>query len=131
MPEQTWGGSWLAWSRWFTRLEKAVAERDEMVAERDREIAELRRLLEEARRSGKRQAAPPRSDAGTNRPTRRDGRAARAVSRTAVTVIASPRPIRSGPWSQRFPDNAYVESLPNPCSTSEYGMHSRWPLLAT
>lgn len=40
------------------RLEKALAERDEMLAESRARIAELERLLEESRRSGKRQAAP-------------------------------------------------------------------------
>lgn len=42
----------------MVRLEKALAERDEMLAESKARIAELERLLEEARRSGKRQAAP-------------------------------------------------------------------------
>jgi transposase len=39
------------------RLEKALAERDEMLAESRARIAELEKLLEDSRRSGKRQAA--------------------------------------------------------------------------
>ena len=58
----------------MARLERALADRDEMVAERDRRIAELERLLDDARRSGKRQAAPfRRRDEPADEP-RRPGR---------------------------------------------------------
>jgi transposase len=57
-----------------TRLERALAERDEMVAERDQRIAELEKLLDDAHRSGKRQAAPfRRRDEPIDEP-RRPGR---------------------------------------------------------
>lgn len=56
------------------RLEKALAERDEMLADSRARIAELERLLEESRRSGKRQAAPfRRRDEPIDEP-RRPGR---------------------------------------------------------
>lgn len=55
------------------RLERALAERDEMVADRDRRIAELEKLLEESRRAGKRQAAPFRHGEPVDEP-RRPGR---------------------------------------------------------
>ena len=56
------------------RLEKALAERDEMLADSRARIVELEKLLEESRRSGKRQAAPfRRRDEPIDEP-RRPGR---------------------------------------------------------